>query len=179
MSFTRMYSHLKKSKNIWLFTRLFVSLHHQNTYNMESPPKKYDFTQVPKGWKFCFNSQCPMHGECLRFQTALEMPDDRKWGSAVFPPAQKNGQCKFFKKDEKVILATGFVTANFAQNDMFVKLRHRLTDYLGGNGSYYLYRNGKKWLSPTQQEGIREIFRKAGYRDEIIFKKQKEDYNFL
>ena len=146
---------------------------------MENPKKKYDFTQVRAGFKFCFNSNCPMHGDCLRFQAALEMPDDRQWGSAVFPPALKNGQCKYFRKDEKVILATGFLTSDPTLNDMFVKLRLKLTAYLGGNGSYYLYRNGKKWLSPTQQEGIREIFRKAGYRDEIFFKEQKEDYNFL
>ena len=141
--------------------------------------KKYDFTQVSAGWKFCFNSQCPLHGECLRFQAALEMPEDKEWGSAVFPPALKNGQCKFFRKDEKVILTTGFLTSDPNLNNMFVKLRHQLTTYLGGNGTYYLYRNGKKWLSPTQQEGIRAIFRKAGYRDEVFFKEQKEDYNFL
>lgn len=146
---------------------------------MKSQEKKYDFTQVSAGWKFCFNSQCPMHGECLRYQAAQEMPEDREWGSAVFPTALKNGKCKFFRKNEKVILATGFVTDNPAQNNMFVKLRRQLTTYLGGNGTYYLYRNGKKWLSPTQQKGIQEIFRKAGFRDEVIFKEQKEDYNFL
>ena len=143
-----------------------------------SPNKKYDFTQVSAGWRFCFNSLCPMHGECLRFQAALEMPENREWGSVVFPPALKNGQCKFFRKDEKVILATGFVTANPTQNDMFVKLRHQLTTYLGGNGSYYLYRNSKKWLSPSQQESIREIFRKAGYRDEVYYLKEN-DYRKL
>lgn len=146
---------------------------------MESRGKKYDFTQVPAGWKFCFNSKCPMHGECLRFQAALEMPEDREWGSAVFPTSLKNGQCRFFRKDEKVKLATGFITSDPNLNNMFVKLRQKLTTYLGGNGTYYLYRNGKKWLSPTQQEDIREIFRKAGYRGEVFFRDQKTDYNFL
>lgn len=23
--------------------------------------QKYDFNQIPKGWKFCFNADCPMH----------------------------------------------------------------------------------------------------------------------
>ena len=146
---------------------------------MESQAKKYDFTQVSAGWKFCFNSKCPMHGECLRFQSALEMPEDREWGSAVFPTSLKNGQCRFFRKDEKVQLATGFLTTDPTLNNMFVKLRQKLTTYLGGNGTYYLYRNGKKWLSPTQQEDIREIFRKAGYRGEVFFRDQKTDYNFL
>ena len=146
---------------------------------MDNQGKKYDFTQVSAGWKFCFNRNCPMHEECLRFQSALEMPEDREWGSAVFPTSLKNGQCRFFRKDEKVELATGFVTTDPNLNNMFVKLRQKLTTYLGGNGTYYLYRNGKKWLSPTQQEDIREIFRKAGYRGEVFFRDQKIDYNFL
>ena len=41
---------------------------------MENQGKGYDSTQVPAGWKFCFNSECAMHGECLHFQAALEMP---------------------------------------------------------------------------------------------------------
>lgn len=57
---------------------------------MENLKKKYNFTQVPTEWKFCFNSQCPMHSECLRFQAALKMPENREWGYAVFPTALKN-----------------------------------------------------------------------------------------
>jgi hypothetical protein len=61
---------------------------------------------------------------------------------------------------------------------MFVEMRRRITNYLGGNGTYYLYRNGKKWLSPQQQEDIRNIFRNAGYTDEVVFEKTKETYDF-
>ena len=57
-------------------------------------------------------------------------------------------------------------------------MRHRISGYLGGNGTYYLYRNGKKWLSPKQQEDIRRIFRESGYTDEVVFGKTKEDYDF-
>ena len=62
--------------------------------------------------------------------------------------------------------------------NMFVEMRHRITNYLGGNGTYYLYRNGKKWLSPQQQEDIRRIFSNAGYTDEVVFGQTKEEYDF-
>lgn len=77
------------------------------------------------------------------------------------------------------MMATGFVVAgNPRMGDAFVRMRHKLTAYLGGNGTYYLYRNGKKWLSPRQQDDIREIFRRAGYQEEVEFGVTKEDYDF-
>ena len=65
--------------------------------------QKYDFKQIPSGWRYCFNAQCPMKDQCLRFQTALALPDSYEWGEAVFPGALKNGKCRFFRKDEKVL----------------------------------------------------------------------------
>ncbi len=141
--------------------------------------KKYDFKEIPPGWKFCFNEACPMHGECLRYQSGLEIPEDRVWGSAVFPTALKDGKCEFYRKDEKVRLATGFLTSNPMQNGLFIQMRYRLSPFLGGNGTYYLYRNGKKWLTPEQQRGIQNILRKVGYKEEVIYAEYKEAYNFL
>ena len=141
--------------------------------------KKYDPSQIPPGWQYCFNAQCPMHDHCLRFQSAFEIPENNESGLAVHPTAVKNGKCQFYRKDEKVTLATGFVVENNPQmNSMFVAMRRKITSYLGGNGTYYLYRNGKKWLSPQQQQDIRTIFRMAGYADEVVFGKAKEDYDF-
>lgn len=141
--------------------------------------KMYDYSQIPSGWQYCFNAKCPMAGECLRFQTGRHLPDDIEWGSAVFPGAVKNGKCRFFRKDEKVTLATGFQVDNNPQmTELFRNLRPSLTNYLGGNGTYYLYRNGKKWLTPKQQEDIRQIFRRSGYQVEVVFGETKEDYNF-
>ena len=140
---------------------------------------KYDSSQIAPSWLYCFNAQCPKHDSCLRFQSALEMAADRDNGWAVYPNALKNGQCRFYRKDEKVMLATGFVVKdNPRVSSMFVEMRRRITNYLGGNGTYYLYRNGKKWLSPQQQEDIRNIFRNAGYTDEVVFEKTKETYDF-
>lgn len=141
--------------------------------------KKYNFDEVPQNWRFCFHGACPMKDACLRFQAALEIPADRTCGRAVFPTALKDGKCRFFRSSEKVRLATGFVIKDNPQlSRMFVALRHVLTEHLGSQGSYYLYRNGKKWLSPAQQEGIRETFCKAGYVGEVTFAQYRDDYDF-
>jgi len=140
---------------------------------------KYDFTQIPPSWLYCFNISCCLKDECLRYQTGLQLPDDHLFGRTVFPTILKKDSCEFFRKDEPVVLATGFVTSNPVANSMFVALRHQLTAYLGGNGTYYLYRNGKRWLSPNQQEYIRQLFRKAGYEGDVPFARTVTGYYFL
>ena len=141
--------------------------------------KKYDFEQISQSWRFCFNGDCPMRGECLRFQTGLEIPEDRQWGQTIFSTALKDGRCDYFRKDEKVMLATGFlIDGNPLMNERFRAMRHSLTHYLGGNGTYYLYRNGKKWLTPRQQADIRALFHRAGYKEEVVFGETRIDYDF-
>ena len=120
-----------------------------------------------------------MKDQCLRYQTAQALPESYEMGEAVFPGALKNGRCRFFRKDEKVVLATGFlIKGNPQMNERFRALRRYLTYYLGGNGTYYLYRNEKKWLSPQQQADIRAIFRDAGYQEEVVFGKTCLTYDF-
>ena len=141
--------------------------------------QKYDFKQIPSGWRYCFHAQCPMKDQCLRYQTAQALPESYEMGEAVFPGALKNGRCRFFRKDEKVVLATGFLIAGNSQmSERFRAMRLSLTRYLGGNGTYYLYRNGKKWLTPQQQADIRALFRRAGYKEEVVFGKTRVDYDF-
>ena len=141
--------------------------------------QKYDFKQIPSGWRYCFHAQCPMKDQCLRYQTAQALPENYEMGEAVFPGALKNGRCRFFRKDEKVVLATGFLIAGNSQmSERFRAMRHSLTHYLGGNGTYYLYRNGKKWLTPRQQADIRALFRRAGYKEEVVFGETRIDYDF-
>ena len=141
--------------------------------------KKYNQDDIPINWKYCFNVACPMKDHCLPFQSALEIPQERTWGHAVFPSACHDGQCDYFRKDEPVTLATGFVVSGQPElNTMFVRMRRHLTAYLGGQGTYYLYRNGKKWLSPAQQETIRQMLGKAGFRGEVCFGITKQGYDF-
>ena len=141
--------------------------------------QKYDFKQIPSGWRYCFHAQCPMKDQCLRYQTAQALPENYEMGEAVFPRALKNGRCRFFRKDEKVVMATGFLIAGNSQmSERFRAMRLSLTRYLGGNGTYYLYRNGKKWLTPQQQADIRALFRRAGYKEEVVFGETRIDYDF-
>ena len=139
----------------------------------------FDYSQIPQSWQYCFNHECPMHQDCLRYLTAQQQPADHEWGNAVFPAALKDGQCRFYRQAVKVRLATGFVISdNPHMSQLFVNLRHQLAAIIGNGGTYYLYRNGKKWLTPAQQQAIQKVFHDAGYPDEVQYAQYQETYDF-
>ena len=140
--------------------------------------KTMDMKMVPRGYQFCFQGECPKKETCLRWIAGQQIEPKVTWGPAVYPTARKENRCCFYQKAEMKIMAWGF-------NGLFenvlrrheVKLRSEMLKYLGGNGTYYRYKNGKKLLSPEQQEKIMKTFKKYGY-DDVHFDHFVEVYDF-
>ena len=146
--------------------------------NMTKMKNKLDFSQIPPSWDYCFNNHCTKCEECLRYHSGSEIPDDRQRGHAIFPNAVQEDGCPFFRADEPVQMATGFINENNpAMRQAFISLRHDIENITGGGGSYYLYRNGSKWLTPKQQEQMRKLFVDAGY-PEPTYDRYKYSYDF-
>ena len=139
---------------------------------------KLDFSQIPPTWHFCFNDHCTKCDHCLRYHSGSEIPADLQCGNAIFPNAVQEDGCPFFRNDEPVQMATGFIINNNpAMRQAFINLRHHLESITGGGGSYYLYRNGNKWLTHKQQEQMRKLFANAGY-PEPTYERYKYCYDF-
>lgn len=121
---------------------------------------------LPYGWTYCFNEQCAVKEECVRFLSTRYLSDKCYSGQAVFPMAWRNGNCKYYEKLRVVKLAWGFdhLFLNVKLKDAPI-LRSRLRGYLGSKGQYYRYKLGQLLLLPKQQVGIKKIFQSYGYED--------------
>lgn len=133
---------------------------------------------LPKDYIFCFLSECPKSKDCARF-FAGQHTGSRELGTVVLPAAMNKGKCKCFQQLRKIHGAWGF---NKLFDEVKAKdapsLRKAIKEYLGGNGTYYLYQHGKKLLTPEQQEWIMSLFRRYGYRDELLFEGYQEAYDW-
>ena len=119
---------------------------------------------MPIEWELCFNQQCPHRDDCLRYLAGQQLASRMQRGAAIYPSALSDGQCDYFCPAQPVRCAVGFRHLFDEVRAAHSPAMHReLTAYLGGNGSYYLYRNGKKSLSPKQMEWIEGLFRRYGY----------------
>lgn len=139
----------------------------------------FNFDEVPPSWRFCFCSGCPKHEECLRYQLGLHVPESMTWGSAVFPTAYKNGDCRHFKQIRVIHAAYGFAPlySEVKQKD-YTPLRNQVKAYLGGHGTYYRYNRGERLLTPEQQEWILRLFARHGYTDGLQFEHYRDVLDF-
>ena len=121
--------------------------------------KELTYKDIPSGYPLCFNSECTEKARCMHYQARLLMPEDRYKGSAVFPTAWKDGQCKCFREKRLVRKAWGFehLYDNVPQRDK-AEARQCVHAFFGrGNGPYYRVHHGENMLSPNEQEKIIKI----------------------
>lgn len=142
--------------------------------------KTFDFNQVPFEWTLCYVSECSRKDECLRYQVCQQAPESLTTNRCVLPTVLNKDTCPHFKPIHIVKAAVGFVHL-FDE----VKAKHRakmhseLYEHLGGGGSYYRYRKGTRLLMPEQQEWIRNMFRRYGYTEEVVFDDYRNVYRFI
>lgn len=157
----------------------FVSL--QSYFNTVKAMEKnnLNWKNVPEGWALCFNSECPLHESCLRWQAGKRAPQEVTVARCITPRALTGDWCVHFASMEPQTYAYGFSTIyqRVLKND-FTPLRKQMTEHLQGKRYYYEYLRGERPLSPEQQQWIRRLFERYGYGDSVVFDRLQEAYNF-
>ena len=133
------------------------------------------------GYTVCFAAQCPLKERCLRWKVGQQMPDTKSSYHCVNPHYQDvaTAHCPLFRQSEKVQFAQGMM--HIFNADM----PRRVEPYVRSNliashckTYYYEYRNGERLISPAIQEEIRDLFREAGWNQEVHFDSYVEDYEW-
>ena len=144
---------------------------------MESQLESKD---IPMGYPLCFNSECAKKACCMHYKARLLMPEDRYHGSAVFPTAWQDGECKCFREKQLVQKAWGFkhLYDHVPQRDKAEAHRCVRNYFSSGCGPYYRYHHGDNKLSPRQQADIMAILAKYGSTDGIRFDHYETGWDF-
>lgn len=140
----------------------------------------FDFNNLSPVYQLCFLSGCPRKAECLRFMAGEHLPEQKLHGPAIYPTALQDGrECPFFQEKQTKHMAWGFETLfqDTRRRDES-RLRTAMKKYLGGHGTYYCYNRGERLLTPEQQEWILDLFRKAGYEQNLRFDHYADVYDF-
>lgn len=132
--------------------------------------KDFDYEKIRKGWMICQQGECPKSEECLRRIIGQDVPDSIMTAHVVMGGAWKGQECRFFKPFRYIRAAKGMKNIyKDVRKDDYTQMRETIIRHLGGNGTYYRYRDGRKLLSPEQQEWISGYFRRMGYTGEVQF----------
>ena len=133
------------------------------------------------GYTVCFAAQCPLKDRCLRWKVGQQMPDTKSSYHCVNPHYQgvATEHCPLFRQSEKVQFAQGMM--HIFNADMPRRVEPYVRSHFIASHCktyYYEYRNGERLISPAIQEEIRELFREAGWNQEVHFDSYVEDYEW-
>ena len=152
----------------------------QNHELMDMEEKELKAKDIPMGYPLCFNDECGNKDRCMHYQAWLLMPKERNSGSAVYPTAWENGQCRCFREKKLVKKAWGFsrLYDNVPQRRKAEARECVHALFGGGNGPYYRVHHGENMLSPQKQEEILAVLARFGSVEGIEFDHYVTDWNF-
>lgn len=122
-----------------------------------------DLKKKPLGFIVCYNEACSLRENCLR-RVVAELNQNEEDILRAVNPAKFSGEgCKFYLENKKVLMAYGMEGSfdKVLAKDI-ATIRKTLIAHFG-HGSYYVRRNGKKSITPTEQAYITSVFAKYGY----------------
>ena len=133
------------------------------------------------GYTVCFAAQCPLKDRCLRWKVGQQMPDTKSSYHCVNPHYQDvaTAHCPLYRQSEKVQFAQGMM--HIFNADMPRRVEPYVRSHFIASHCktyYYEYRNGERLISPAIQEEIRDLFREAGWNQEVHFDSYVEDYEW-
>ena len=134
--------------------------------------------KVPDDWAFCFRDECPLHNECLRWQTSQTVPDEINCLRCIIPSSPIGHKCFAYVSMEKVLAARGFtIDYDRMRHEDQPVIRKELEDLLGRR-HYWEYQIGLLLIWPNRQDWIKSVFEQYGYQDCIKFNEFVEVFNF-
>lgn len=137
-----------------------------------------DSLSIPYNFARCFNNQCPQATQCLRQLAARHNTADEPCISIINPmcfPTDGNN-CPHFKNDEKIRVAWGTKhLLNRIPHEDAVSIRKQLIWHFGKSGYYRFYRE-ERYLTPKEQNFIKQAFRNKGITTEPTFERYTEEY---
>ena len=132
-----------------------------------------------KNYVVCYNDQCPLHEQCLRydagqFKTASSLiirtvnPNHKLVAANNCPMFRDNrpqrmvvGMKKHFYRDMPARIATS--------------IKARLIDH-NCRSTYYQYHNGKRPITPDLLAFIKQVCREEGWTQPLVFDGETEGY---
>lgn len=140
---------------------------------------KLRYSDVPRDWAICYQTDCPLAENCLRRRVATLAPADLKHHDCVLPGARKGDSCDCFVENRPMRLARGMkgllVGIGYEQG---IVLREHLFKIFGSRSQYYRYYRGRWLISPSRQKRVAALFRQSGLDREPEFDDYIDGYYF-
>ncbi len=136
------------------------------------------FREKAKKYVVCFNEHCTRHNQCLRYLVG-QYADCRGVSIPsvnVRHPQVVAGDCPLYRQNIQVVHKVGLTQFYLDMPGRMERaIRHQLIS-LFTHRIYYLMRNGKRLITPAEQEQIAAVCRQAGWNGELVYDGETTDW---
>ena len=179
----------KVIRKIWQYHKNYVPLHQKSkTWLPMSTKKDHQQKATPSqeevfrgkthNYALCFIESCPLKEQCLHWlvgQYADTMPFVQISMNPRNP--QIGGEnCVKFRQNVRVVKKKGMTHFYY---DMPGRMEHNIRQeliYTFGRTQYFEMRNGKRLISPEDQEVIAAVCRSHGWDGPFVYDGEEEDW---
>ena len=133
------------------------------------------FSNMPEHYLLCYHTECERASTCLHWLAGQHGNTADVIVQTVNPKLNGGPACRYHKPLTTVRMAYGMKHSfDHVLAVHIASLRKAITSHFG-NGSYYLRRNGRRPITPEEQEFVRSLFRKYGYPDDALFDRYADE----
>lgn len=140
----------------------------------------FDYNTVPYNFAHCLNEQCPQASACLRQLVTHCIPLSKKIftiiNPAILDPTGKN--CCYFLPDQLQLFVKGITHLyDKLPYQEALQIKDQLISYFGRT-TYYRFKRKERFINPTEQQYIRQLFLSKGFTDEPQYDEYAELYEW-
>lgn len=133
---------------------------------------------MPEHYLHCYNGECEKTETCLHWLAACHGKTTDTIVQAVNPRLNNGESCRYYRPKKMVRMAYGMLhTYDKVLAKDIAALRGAIIARFG-HGSYYLRRNGKRPVTPDEQQYISNVFRAHGYPDGAVFDRYADEIDW-
>lgn len=155
-----------------------TSLTNDHEAVVESSLREQLFAEKAEKYIVCYNSSCPLHQRCLRYDVGAYVKPSQRILTAVNPHYNKaaGGQCDMFADNTPVRMNVGMrhfydeMPARIAR-----RIKQRLIDH-NCRRTYYKYHNGELPITPSMQAFIERVCQEEGWTGALVFEGETVNY---
>ena len=119
----------------------------------------------------CFNSECPRHEHCLRWQAGRVVTGSQRLAHVVSPHYAPiaQGRCDYYVNDQPLVMPVGM---KHFYDDMPQRIQVRIKKELilySCRATYYKYHSGLRPIHPAMQQLIERVAREAGWQGPFVY----------
>lgn len=163
------------------FIRIFAHMKTKKDNQQQATPSQEEvFRQKTHHYLMCFIESCPLRQQCLHWLVGLYADTMPYALNSMNPRNPKVGgeNCEMFRPNVRTVMKKGMTHFYYDMPGRMEKAIRQELIWNFGRTQYFEMRNGKRLITPEDQEIIATVCRLHGWNGPLVYDSEEEDWQW-